>query len=376
MPGDQTQHTDVQDASRPGSDSPGDDRFSTTRVRLELPNATIIKVLVTLVLIWLFLQISGTLFVIFMGLLLALVFERPVSWLSQRWLPRGIAIAVVLGAVIGVFTLLLVFLIPPLVDDVQGFLEELPTYVEEGLAWLQSRQPGIYDAILSWAQAQQQGISTGGLDLEPVLTQGLGLVTNVVNIVIALVVMVYFLADQGRTFDTFFKLLPEPRKSKAERTFPAVAKVVNGYVVGQSVNSTLFALFSLIVLTALDVPSVGVLVLIAFVGDAIPQVGATLATIPAVLLAATVSIQTGLIILVAYLLYQGVENYITSPRVFGKTLDLPPLITMTSVLIGGSLMGVIGVLLALPVAAAIPVIARIWWGENASDTDELHASPG
>jgi predicted PurR-regulated permease PerM len=139
-----------------------------------------------------------------------------------------------------------------------------------------------------------------------------------------------------------------------------VAKVVNGYVVGQSINSVLFALFSLAVLSLLGVPSVAVLALIAAIGDAVPQVGVILATIPAVLLAYTVSPQTALIVLIAYFVYQQIENYVTSPRVFARTLELPPLITLVSVLVGGSIMGIIGVLLALPVAAAIPVVWRTW----------------
>jgi predicted PurR-regulated permease PerM len=334
-----------------------------TRVRIELPTRTIVQVLATIVIVWLFLEVRGTLFVIFMGMFIALVLDGPVGWLHRRGLPRPLAITAVLGAVVGALALLLANLIPPLVDQFREFWDQLPTYVEDSLAWLQSRQPGLYDVILEWSDAQREGLTSGGVDLQGVFSQGVDVFSSIANIVVALIVAVYFLADQGRTIDPLIALLPPRPEEKLRRTIPAVARVVNGYVADQTFNSTLFALFTLVVLLVLDVPSAGVLALIAAIGDAIPQVGVTLATIPAVLLALTVSFQTAIIVLIAYIAYQQIENYVTSPRVFGKTLDLPPLITMIAILIGGSLMGIIGVLLALPVAAAIPVIVRIWTGD-------------
>jgi predicted PurR-regulated permease PerM len=109
-----------------------------------------------------------------------------------------------------------------------------------------------------------------------------------------------------------------------------------------------------------------VLALIAAIGDAIPQVGVTLATIPAVLLALTVSVETAAIVLVAYTIYPGIENYVTSPRVFSQTLQLRPLVTLVAILIGGKLLGIVGVLLSLPVAAAIPTVVAIWLDDSAA----------
>lgn len=340
-----------------------------TRVRIELPVRTIVTVLLTFIAVWLFLEVRGTLFVIFMGGFIALVLDGPIGWLQRHGLPRVLAIVAVLGGVTAAIALLLANLIPPLVDQIQGFWDTLPTYIEDSLTWLRSRQPDLYDLIVEWSRAQREGLTSGGVDLRGLFSQGVDVFSSTANIVIALIVAVYFLADQGRTLEPMIDLLPPGPAKKMRRTIPEVANVVKRYVAGQSFNSGLFALFTLIVLSTLDVPSAGVLALIAAIGDAIPQVGVTLATIPAVLLALAVSLQTAFIVVIAYVIYQIVENYVTSPRVFGKALDLSPLITMIAILIGGSLMGIIGVLLALPVAATIPVIARIWTG-----TIDDHAS--
>jgi predicted PurR-regulated permease PerM len=99
---------------------------------------------------------------------------------------------------------------------------------------------------------------------------------------------------------------------------------------------------------------------LAAVFDAVPIVGVPVATIPAVLLALTVSWQTAAIVLGGYLLYQQFENYVMVPRVFGNTLQVSSLSILVGVLVGGQLLGVIGIILSLPITAAIPVLERVW----------------
>jgi predicted PurR-regulated permease PerM len=335
-----------------------------TRTQIELPVATILKVLVTIALLLILGQIWQILLLVFIGLFVAMVLARPVSWLQAHGLPRGFAIALVLGIVIGVIVLVLWYVTPGLVAELREFWIRLPEYVETALALTASRWPDFYEQAVAWAEEQQSGLNAGGFDVRGVLSQGLDLITGVFNILLMLIIAVYILADEGRSLEGIYQWMPRRHALKLRRTFPAVTNVVNGYVVGQAINSTLFALFSLIVLSALNVPSAAILALIAAIGDAIPQIGVTLATIPAVLLALTQSLETALIVLVAYFIYQQIENYVTSPRVFSRTLQLRPLVTLLAVLIGGKLLGIIGVLFALPVAAAIPTVAAIWLADD------------
>jgi predicted PurR-regulated permease PerM len=214
--------------------------------------------------------------------------------------------------------------------------------------------------------------STSTAHATALLSQGINIITGVVNVGIVFIVAVYILADQGRSLDGLIRRLPPAREAKLRRTIPAVTTVINGYVAGQTFNSLLFGTFALVLLSSLDVPSAAVLAIIAAIGDAIPQVGVTLATIPAVLLALTKSWQAAVIVLVAYVIYQQIENYVIAPRVFGKTLGLSPLITMIAVLVGAKLLGIIGVLIALPIAAAIPEVVRIW---SEPDVDPADADP-
>jgi putative heme transporter len=344
----------------PGSDRPPGSPVPVTKTQIELPVATILKVLVTIGLILILGQIWQILLLVFIGLFVAMVLARPVSWLQGRGLPRGIAISLVLATVIGVVVLVLWYVTPGLVTELREFWLRLPNYVETALALTASRWPDFYEQAVAWAEEQQSGLNADGFDVRGVLSQGLDLLTGAFNVLLMLIIAVYILADEGRSLEGVYQWMPRRHASKLRRTFPAVANVVNGYVVGQAINSTLFALFVLIVLSALNVPSAVVLALIAAIGDAIPQIGVILATIPAVLLALTQSLETALIVLAAYFIYQQIENYVTSPRVFSRTLQLRPLVTLLAVLIGGKLLGIVGILIALPVAAAIPTVVAIW----------------
>ena len=335
-----------------------------TRVQIELPLATIAKVLVTIALLLFIGQVWQILFLLFVGLLIAMVLARPVSWLEGRGLRRGFAIAAVLGAAIAAVVLALSIVTPALVAQVREFWAQLPANLETALEWLATRWPEVYVQAVAWAETQQAAFDPGAVDVMGVLSQGVDVIAGIANVVIALIIAVYILADEGRSLDGVYQRMPPRQARKLQRTFPAVARVVNGYVTGQAINSTLFAIFTFVLLTLLDVPSAAVLALIAAIGDAIPQVGVTLATIPAVLLALTVSVETAAIVLIAYMIYQAIENYVTSPRVFSQTLQLRPLVTLLAILIGGALLGVVGVLLALPVAAAVPTVASIWLDEE------------
>lgn len=336
-----------------------------TKTQIDLPVITIVKVLVTIALILLLGQVWQILFLVFLGMFLAMVLARPVSWLEDRGLPRGLAVGAVLGSAVGVVLLALWFSAPSLVEQSREFLVRLPADIDSALAWTAHRWPDFYLQATAWAEAQELDLGTSNIDFQGVLSQGLDLFSGVINAAIVVIIAVYILADRGESLEGIYHWMPPAQASKLRRTFPAVARVVNGYVVGQGINSALFAMFTFILLTALDVPSAAILSLIAAIGDAIPQVGVTIATIPAVLLALTQSVETALIVLAAYMMYQVIENYVTSPRVFSQTLQLRPLVTLVAVLIGGKLLGIIGVLLALPVAAALPTVMEIWLKDDA-----------
>ena len=129
---------------------------------------------------------------------------------------------------------------------------------------------------------------------------------------------------------------------------------------GQAIASALFTVFTGIALSVLGVPAVVPLAILAGLCDVIPVVGVILATVPAVLLALTVSPATAGIVLVCYVGYHIFETYFLVPRIYGARLRLSTLAVLLALLAGHTLQGVIGAVLVLPLVAAYPIIERIW----------------
>jgi predicted PurR-regulated permease PerM len=185
-------------------------------------------------------------------------------------------------------------------------------------------------------------------------------VTRVANTFFVLVLTFYLMIEGDRAWRFLSRYFTPRLRYRMRRSYPEISRVVSGYVIGQSINSLAFGIFAFAVTFTLGVPEALLLGVLAAVFDAVPIVGVPVATIPAVLLALTVSWQTAAIVVVLYIVYQQFENYVMVPRVFGNTLQVSALSILVGVLIGGQLLGVIGIILSLPLTATIPVLERVW----------------
>lgn len=328
--------------------------------QLELPWRTIVRVLLLLAALWLAVRLWEVAVQLLIAVVLAAALEPAVRWLQRRRLPRAASVAVVVVGILGVVAGLVVLLLQPLIDEARAFTGELPTYVEDAQTLLEQNSD-LYARLQSGAQSASAdpSILLGG-----VLEVGAGLIGAVTTTFVVVVFTIYILLDGNRIYAWIVRYARADTRDKLDRTIPEVVKVINGYVVGQLFTSALFGVFTFVLLTLLDVPQPLFLAVIAFVADAIPIAGVIIATVPAVLLALTVSPTAAVIVLVAYLVYQQIENYVIVPRVYRQTLQISSFAVLVAVLIGGTLLGILGVLLALPAAAAVPAIEKIWVPET------------
>lgn len=329
---------------------------ATGATRLELPTRTIFKVVLTLALLWLLGQLWTLLLLLFISLLLAAALDPVVTRLERRGWPRPLSVGLIVAALVGAAALVLLILLPPVIEQGVDFAEDAPTYVDEAQRLLRAN-PEVIDrlrAAVGGASGNAGTVFTG------FLAAGANLVQGVANLFILFVLTLYLLLDGERVIDWAIRYLPTEQRAKVRRTLPEVSRVVSGYIVGQAINSTLFGVFSFVVLSVAGVPQPLLLAVLAALMDAIPIAGVLIATVPAVLLAATVSWPAAGIVLALYLAYQQIENYVIVPRVFRGTLQISSFAVLVAVLVGGQLLGIVGVVLALPIAAAVPVIERIW----------------
>ena len=324
--------------------------------RIELPTRTIVKVLVTLALLWVIFQIHGILIELFVASLLAAALYPPVRWLRARGLGRAPAILSVLAAFIAILVAFVVFIGGPLVREAWDFVQALPTYVQDGQRFLNSN-PDLYNRLRSQAQSASADPSTLLTDLTRV---GSSVAAGVTATLLTLIMTVYILFEGERALRWLTRDLAERHRRRLDRLLPELITVVSGYVRGQVITSAIFGVYVYALLRLTQVPQPLLLAFAAALLDALPIVGVLLAGAIITLVALTVSLQVAIIVLVAFVVFHNLETYLIVPRVYQGTLEISSFAVLISVLIGTELLGILGAILALPVAASIPVFERIW----------------
>lgn len=333
-----------------------------TVTRLEIPIRTIVTVALSLFAIWVLLQIWGVLLQVVIAFLLATALLPLVKRLERRGMSKGLASGVVflglVAAIVGFFWII----VPPLITQTQSMIDNAPDYLNRFERYI-NRYPSlqeIYDRL------REQGIDGdgqeggSGVPVEQAIQVSADIVSRLASTFFVLILTFYLMLEGDRSWRFLSRYFTPRLRYRIRRSYPELSRVMSGFVIGQVMTSLAFGLFAFVLLFALDVPEPLLLAVLAAVLDAVPIVGVPLATIPAVLLALTVSWQTAVFVLIAYTIYQQVENYVLVPRIYGNTLQVSSLSILVGVLIGGQLLGIIGVILALPITAAIPVFERVW----------------
>lgn len=367
------------------ADEPEDSKITT---RIEVPTRTILKVVGTLVVIWLLLQVLSIFLLLLLALLLALALSPAVSRLENRGMPRVVAAVSVYVVLFLIVIGFIALIVPPMITQIDNTIEHAPEYVE-AFDDVLDRYPTVRDQVDNYladlnsdedqgsGSGEQDGSTSAPVTAEAVtggarnvISIGAAIVGGFLNAFFVVVLAFYLLIEGSRTWNFIARYMTPRVRYRFHRLGPELTNVVSGYVIGQAINSTLFGAFTFVMLLGLGVPQPLLLALLAAITDAIPIVGVPTATIAAMAIALSVSWQTALIVLGLYVVYQQFENYVLLPRVFGNTLQVSGLSILVGVLVGGQLLGIIGIILSLPMTAAIPVIERVW-RERIPDDDEI-----
>ncbi|HLL50617.1 MAG TPA: AI-2E family transporter [Thermomicrobiales bacterium] len=318
--------------------------------------------ILTLVIIWLVVRLWPVLLQLIIAVMLTAALWPAVSRLQRRGLPRSAAVLVILAALVGVVSLVLLILVPPLIVQGEQFAKEFPENARR-VELLVRDNSALVDRL---RQSASGSTANPTALLSGFLRFGAGILQGISTALIVLVLTVYLLVDGERILAWSMRYLPVKQRVKVRRALPEISRVVSGYVIGQALTSLLFGVFAFTVLSIVGVPQPLLLAIVAAFADAIPIAGVFIATVPATGLALTVSVPAAIVVFALYVAYQQVENYLIVPRVYRGTLQISSFAVLVAVLIGAQLLGVIGVLLALPIAAAIPVVERIWTEDEAT----------
>jgi predicted PurR-regulated permease PerM len=293
----------------------------------------------------------------------ALAIAPAVNWLDQRRLPRPVAILLVyLGILVSIFGIGLL-VVPPIVNGVNGLSDDLPGYIDD---LRENKTFRDYDDKYNITEKLNQQSS----ELPSKLGDAAGTLRDVtvgvfdrfVQLFSILVITFLLLMDGPKILAFAYRQMPKQREARLRRIAADISEAISGYVFGNFVISVAAGLVTYVTLTILDVPfAVPLAVLFGFF-DMIPLIGATLGGIMVGIVVAFTDFPTALIVWVIVLLvYQQIENNLIQPVIYGKTVQIHPLVVIVAVLIGAALLGLLGVLVAIPAAAAMQSVVRDWW---------------
>lgn len=314
-----------------------------------------------LALVWLLFAIRSVLLLLYVAGLLAVGLSPIVRQIERRRgkggrkrrLPRWAAILVLYIGVILAIAGMLSILLPPLIEQARALWTNLPDLAARGQETL--RRWGLWSGKWSWADLARS-LPSPELAITGIFSALQGLLGIVGAVVTVFVLPYYILIEADDLHATFLRLFPEERRPQVARITRTVTEKVGAWLGGQLLLALVIGSTAALGLKLMGVPYFWVLALLAAIGEMIPVVGPILAAIPAILVGFTVSTQTGMVVAAYYGLQQFIENNFLVPRIMERQVGVSAITVMVALLIGTSLLGLVGALLAVPTAAIVQVL--------------------
>jgi predicted PurR-regulated permease PerM len=306
----------------------------------------------------LLLSASSVIALIALALFLAIGLEPAVQRLMTLRLPRWTAVTVVILVMLGIVVGFFAMAIPPLATQTTELVKQLPKYLKElndhssTLGRLDA-QYHIRDRVTKLVDNAAGGSLFNGL-----LGAGQMVLGALASTLTVIVLTVYLLADMPRVRTLIYRLVPATRRPRAILLGDEVFSKVGGFVLGNLLTSLVAGAGTFLWLIAWNVPYPVLLSIMVALFDLIPVVGSPLAGTIVSLVALTVSLPVAIATAVFYTVYKLAEDYLLVPRIIGRTVDVPGSVTLVAVLLGGTALGVVGALVAIPVAASIRLLLR------------------
>ncbi len=319
-------------------------------LKIELSYRGLVVIGLAVLSIWALLQLWPVVLLILTSFILMAALLPYVAWLVRHGIPRVVAVLILLFAILAVLAGVIAIVVPAVVEEFGSLRENLPQDARDFEGMMSDFGFDTTDWDL---EERSRNIDWGGLiSGRSAINYGQRVLVGVVSAFTVLVLTAYLLVDTPRLKAFLYRFVPPGREPEVEHFLQALSRVVGGYVRGQAVTSAVIGIYTLIVLLITGVPNAVAFGVLAAFADIIPLVGAFIAILPAVVAAFQESPTTALIVVIALLVYQQFEDRLLVPRVYGQTLNLPAIAVLLAVLVGAELLGIAGILLSLPAAAA------------------------
>jgi predicted PurR-regulated permease PerM len=307
--------------------------------------------------------IRSILVLVLVAAFLAVALDPVVRALGRLRLKRSRAVLVVLLGTLLFVAAFVASVTPPLVKQTERLATQIPKFAED-LSTHSKRFQELekrYDISMRLRSAVSNVPSIAGKSLGGALGVARSVGRAVFSVLTVMILTIYFLIDLPNLIAGAARLFPASRRDRLQHNAQIVFDRISGYMIGNIGVSIVAGVTSGIALALLGVPYALPLAMWVAIADLIPMVGAMLGAVPAVIVAFFSGAWTGIGTVAFFAVYQQVENYVVSPRVMKRAVDISPAAVVLAALIGGTLLGFVGALLAIPLAASIKVLTQEIW---------------
>ena len=303
---------------------------------------------------------SAVFILIIISIFLAAGLNPAVLFFQNRGLKRGMAVGAVMASVLLFVGIFIAVAVPPLLDQVNSLLNNAPQLVRDlnNNAFVNdlNNKYGVIDSLqtkvnLVIKDGQFAITAFGG-----VIGVGKAVVSGLVSTLTILVLTLYFLSSLPQVIEIGLKFVPASRRSRVSKLVNAIVGRIGSFIGGQAIIAAIAAIFILIMGLIIGMPYTGPLAMFVLICGFIPLVGHFIGMSVVTVVSLTDSLSTAAIALASYVIYVQIENYVITPRIMRRSLSIPGLVTIIAALLGTSLLGLVGGLLAVPIAAAVLLI--------------------
>jgi predicted PurR-regulated permease PerM len=320
----------------------------------------VVAILIGLYLLYLLRRPVGWLLV---ATFLAVALSGPVNYLNER-MRRGFAITIVYLGILSIPFALGALIVPPLVKEGNRLADNAPQYARDVTDFV-NENDRLRELNEDYNLTQKLQDEAGKLPSKlggaasTLRDVGFGIVNSIFALVTILILTAFMLGGGRRWIDAGMRYLPEDRAERIARVLGRAANAVGNYVAGALAQATLAGLLSYAMLEILGVPFAAPLALVVFFLDLIPLIGATIGAVIVGVVTVFTDFPTATIVWVIFsILYQQLENNLIQPQIQKRAVDINPFLVVVAVLFGSALLGVLGALVAVPVAASIQIAIR------------------
>lgn len=344
-----------------------EDNDSYSCTRLEIPMKTYVRLILVMITAYLLYVLSPLILLLFLSLLVSMTLISVEKYLMRKGWKKNQADAFLILTLVGLIGAIFFLVLPEALGQMRVLLQQAPTLKREitnmAPVELKSSAGQLITRSTSltriWAQMAEVANHT---------------ITGVFETGVMLIAAVYMFLDGRRTYAWLTAFFSAPTRKRIDKTADEIRPIVESYIIGQATTSLIASVWVFTVATILGIPGAMILAVLAAVFDILPGIGIILNVIVSGLLAMTVSVNAALMMVAALITYSLMENYILIPHIYGHRMKLSPLVVLLSIIVGGTIAGIPGMIAILPIVAAYGPIERNWLkrDENFKESVMIH----